>query len=106
MMTDIAIYTINITCVTLMVLLVVLLSAATRLKGGAACAAIIILVCNTSVYLYNMARATGLYDIAEILIYPVQLNALLMPLMWIFTLKELTPQYKFSRKRFRTLYHR
>lgn len=101
-MTDIAIYTINITCITLMVLLVILLSAATKLKGGAAYAAIIILVCNTSVYLYNMARATGLYDMAEALIYPVQLNALLMPLMWLFTLKELTPQYRFSYK---TLLH-
>lgn len=64
--------------------------------------AIIILVCNTSVYLYNMARATGLYNIAEVLIYPVQLNALLMPLMWIFTHKELTSQYMFSYK---TIFH-
>lgn len=101
-MTDIAIYTINITCITLMVLLVVILSAATRLKGGAAFAAMIILVCNTSVYLYNMARTTGLYDIAEASIYTVQFNALLMPLMWLFVCKELIPQYRFS---YRALLH-
>lgn len=101
-MTDIAIYTINITCIALMVLLVVILSAATRLKGGAAYAAMIILVCNTSVYLYNMARATGMYDLAETSMYFSQSNALLMPLMWLFILKELNPQYRFSYK---TLLH-
>lgn len=65
-MSDVAIYTINITCIALMVLLAVILSAATRLKGGAAYVAIIILVCNTSVYLFNMARTTGVYDMAAI----------------------------------------
>lgn len=101
-MTDLAIYTINITCIALMVLLVVILSAATRLKGGAAYAAIIILVCNTSVYLFNMTRSTGMYDIAAIAIYPVQLNALLMPLMWLFVRRELDPSYRFRMK---TLLH-
>ncbi|MDC1809365.1 helix-turn-helix domain-containing protein [Bacteroides uniformis] len=101
-MTDVAIYTINITCIALMVLLVIILSAATRLKGGAAYAAIIILVCNTSVYIYNMARVTGMYDLAETSMYFSQSNALLMPLMWLFVLKELNPQYRFSYK---TLLH-
>ena len=101
-MTDVAIYTINITCITLMVLLVVILSTATRLKGGAAYAAIIILVCNTSVYLFNMARSTGMYDLAATVIYPVQFNALLMPLMWLFVRQELDSSYRF---RIKTLLH-
>lgn len=85
-----------------MVLLVILLSVATKLKGGAAYAAIIILVCNTSVYIYNMARATGMYELAQTSMYFSQSNALLMPLMWLFVLKELNPQYRFSCK---TLLH-
>ena len=101
-MTDVAIYTINITCIALMVLLVIILSAATRLKGGAAYAAIIILACNTSVYLFNMARSTGMYDLAAVAIYPVQLNALLMPLMWLFVRRELDSSYRFRMK---TLLH-
>lgn len=101
-MTDVAIYTINITCIALMVLLVVILSAATRLKGGAAYAAMIILVCNTSVYLFNMARSTGMYDLAAAVIYPVQLNALLMPLMWLFVRRGLDSSYRF---RIKTLLH-
>ena len=99
-MTDIAIYTINITCIALMVLLVIILSVATRLKGGAAYAAIIILVCNISVYLFNMARSTGMYDMAATAIYPVQLNALLMPLMWLFVRRELDSSYRFRMKIF------
>ena len=99
-MTDIAIYTINLTCIALMTLLVIILSVATRLKGGAAYAAIIILVCNISVYLFNMARSTGMYDMAAIAIYPVQLNALLMPLMWLFVRRELDSSYRFRMKTF------
>lgn len=99
-MTEIAIYTINITCIVLMVLLVIILSAATRLKGGAAYAAIIILVCNISVYLFNMARSTGMYDMAAIAIYPVQFNALLMPLMWLFVRRELDSSFRFRMKTF------
>lgn len=99
-MTEIAIYTINITCIALMVLLVIILSVATRLKGGAAYAAIIILVCNISVYLFNMARSTGMYDMAAIAIYPVQFNALLMPLMWLFVRRELDSSFRFRMKTF------
>ena len=83
-----------------MTLLVIILSVATRLKGGAAYAAIIILVCNISVYLFNMARSTGMYDMAAIAIYPVQLNALLMPLMWLFVRRELDSSYRFRMKTF------
>lgn len=101
-MTDLAIYIINITCIALMLLLVIILSFATRLKGGAAYAAIIILVCNTSVYLFNMARSTGMYEMAAITIYPVQFNALLMPLMWLFVRRELDSSYRFRMK---TLFH-
>lgn len=94
-MTEIAIYTINITCIALMVLLVIILSLATKLKGGAAYAAIIILFCNTSVYIYNMARNTGQYDLAQVGAILANLNALLMPLMWLFTRRELDASFRF-----------
>ena len=101
-MNEVAIYTVNITCITLMVLLVLILLAATRLKGGAIYVALIILICNTPVYLYNMSRSTEMYELAAVLIHIVQLNALLMPLMWLFVRRELDPSYRFCPQ---TLFH-
>lgn len=97
------ILTVNFSCITMLVLLVVILLVATRFRGENGYAAAIIVLPNVPVYLYNMSRMLGWHDFSMFM-FPVcySVNLLLMPLLWLFTVKNFNPDFRF---RFRQLLH-
>ena len=94
---------INFACITILVLLAVILLAATRFKGENGYAAAIIVVPNVPVYLYNMSRMLGWYEFA-VFMFPIcfSVNTMLMPLFWLFALKNFKVGFRF---RYRQLLH-
>lgn len=97
------ILSVNLACITILVLLAAILLAATRFRGENGYAAAIIVIPNVPVYLYNMSRMLGWHDFTLIL-FPVSysVNAMLMPLLWLFTLRNYDPDF---RIRLRHLLH-
>ena len=83
-----AILTVNSSSIIILILLAFILLIATRFRGESGYAAAIIVVPNVPVYLYNMSRMLGWHDIS-IAMLPIafSVNLTLMPLLWLFTLR-------------------
>lgn len=94
---------VNSSSVIILLLMAVILLVATRFRGENGYAAAIIVLPNVPVYLYNMSRMLGWYGFSMFL-FPVcySVNLLLMPLLWLFTVKNFDPDFRF---RFRQLLH-
>lgn len=88
---------INFACITILILLAGILLFATRFKGENGYAALVIVVPNVPVYLYNMSRMLGWHDFSLIM-FPIScsVNTMLLPLLWLFTLKNFKPGFKFN----------
>ncbi|WP_455620990.1 helix-turn-helix domain-containing protein [Parabacteroides sp.] len=98
-----AILAVNSACITLLVLLAVILLVATRFRGENGYAAAIIVIPNVPVYLYTMSRMLGWHELT-LFMFPISysVNTLLMPLLWLFTLKNFDADFKVS---FKSLLH-
>ena len=83
-----AILTVNSSSIIILILLAFILLMATRFRSESGYAAAIIVVPNVPVYLYNMSRMLGWHDIS-IAMLPIafSVNLTLMPLLWLFTLR-------------------
>lgn len=88
---------INFACITILILLAGILLFATRFKGENGYAALVIVVPNVPVYLYNMSRMLGWHDFSLIM-FPISysVNTMLLPLLWLFTLKNFKSGFKFQ----------
>lgn len=93
------ILTVNSSCITILVLLAVILLVATRFRGESGYAAAIIVVPNVPVYLYNMSRMLGWHDFSMFM-FPISysVNTMLMPLLWLFTIKNFHPDFQFRSR--------
>lgn len=93
------ILTVNSSCITILLLLAIILLAATRFRGENGYAAAIIVVPNVPVYLYNMSRMLGWHDLT-LFMFPVSysVNTMLLPLLWLFTLKNFHPDFRFRSR--------
>lgn len=87
---------VNSSCITMLMLLAVILLVATRFRGENGYAAAIIVLPNVPVYLYNMSRMLGWHDFT-LFMFPVSysVNTMLMPFLWLFTLKNFDPDFRF-----------
>lgn len=87
---------INFACITILVLLAGILLAATRFKGENGYAAAIIVIPNVPVYLYNMSRMLGWHEFT-VFMFPIgfSVNTMLMPLLWLFALKNFKVGFRF-----------
>ena len=92
---DNIILTINAASVIILVLMALLLGSAARFKGESSYAALVIVLTTVPIYLYNVCRGLGWYDVALILA-PVAfaLNFTLMPLLWFLTQRGFNPRYR------------
>ncbi len=90
------ILSINIASISVLLLLTFIMLAATRFKGENGYAAAIIVVPNIPVYLYNMSRMLGWHGVT-LAMFPISysVNTMLMPLLWLFTLKNYKPGFRF-----------
>ncbi len=90
---------INFACITILVLLAGILLAATRFKGENGYAAAIIVIPNVPIYLYNMSRMLGWYEFA-VFMFPIgfSVNTMLMPLLWLFALKNFKVGFRFRHR--------
>lgn len=97
------ILTINSSSIVILLLLAFILLLATRFRGENGYAAAIIVLPNVPVYFYNMSRMLGWYEVS-LFMFPISfsVNTLLMPLLWLFTLKNFSPDF---RMRWRDLLH-
>ena len=88
---------VNISCIVMIVALAVILLVATKFKGANGYAAAIIVLPNVPVYLYNVGRMLGWYDFAFYL-FPLSfsVNTILMPLLWLFTQKNFSADFRFK----------
>lgn len=88
---------INCICIALMLELAILLGSTSRMKGGVGIACTIIIFTTIPVYIFNMTRSIGAWDIAAIFIYfSGTVNTMLMPLLWLFVLSQLEPAFRFK----------
>lgn len=86
----------NAACIIILLMLAGLLAAATRLKRSSAYAAAIIVGTTVPVYIYNVCRSAGWYDVALWFIPPAySVNTLLMPLLWLFVRRNFSPRTPF-----------
>ncbi len=91
------ILTVNSSSITILLLLAFILLAATRFKGENGLAATIIIMPNIPVYLYNMSRMLGWHGFT-LFMFPISysVNATLLPLLWLFTVKNFKPGFRFK----------
>lgn len=89
------ILTINSSSIVILLLLAFILLLATRFRGENGYAAAIIVLPNVPVYFYNMSRMLGWYEVS-LFMFPISfsVNTLLMPLLWLFTLKNFSPDFR------------
>lgn len=87
---------VNVTCISILVLLVLILLTATRFRGENGYAAAIIMLPNVPVYVYNMSRMLGWHHVS-LFMFPVSysVNTMLMPLLWLFVLRNFYPDFRF-----------
>ena len=91
-----AILIVNAACIIILLMLAGLLAAATRLRRSSAYAAAIIVGTTVPVYVYNVCRSAGWYDVALCFIPPAySVNTLLMPLLWLFVQRNFSPRSPF-----------
>lgn len=88
---------VNFSSVAILLLLAMILLIATRFRGENGYAAAIIVLPNIPVYIYNMSRMLGWHEIA-LFMFPVSysVNTLLMPLLWLFTLRNFDANFRFK----------
>ncbi len=91
------ILTVNSSCITILLLLAFILLAATRFKGENGLAAAIIVIPNIPIYLYNMSRMLGWHGMTMVM-FPLgfSVNTMLLPLLWLFTVKNYRPDFRFK----------
>lgn len=91
-----AILIVNAACIIILLMLAGLLAAATRLRRSSAYAAAIIVGTTVPVYVYNVCRSAGWYDVALCFIpLAYSVNTLLMPLLWLFVQRNFSPRRPF-----------
>ena len=90
------ILTINSSCITILIILAIILLVATRFRGENGYAAAIIVLPNVPVYIYNMSRMLGWHEIT-LFMFPISysVNTMLMPLLWLFTLRNFDTDFRF-----------
>ena len=93
------ILTVNSSSIVILIVLALILLFATRFRGENAYAALIIVLSNVPVYLYNVSRTLGWHEFALVM-FPVcfSVNTLLMPLLWLFALKNYAPDFRLQWK--------
>ncbi len=91
------ILTVNSSSITILLVLALILLAATRFKGENGLAAAIIVVPNIPIYLYNMSRMLGWHGFTMVM-FPLgfSVNTMLLPLLWLFTVKNYRPDFRFK----------
>ncbi len=91
------ILTVNSSCITILLVLAFILLAATRFKGENGLAAAIIVIPNIPIYLYNMSRMLGWHGFTMVM-FPLgfSVNTMLLPLLWLFTVKNYRPDFRFK----------
>ena len=69
---------------------------ATRFRGENGYAAAIIVLPNVPIYIYNMSRMLGWHEIT-LFMFPISysVNTILMPLLWLFTLRNFDTDFRF-----------
>lgn len=91
-----AILIVNAACIIILLMLAGLLAAATRLRRSSAYAAVIIVGTTVPVYVYNVCRSAGWYDVALWFIpLAYSVNTLLMPLLWLFVQRNFNVRTRF-----------
>lgn len=87
---------VNATSILILLIMAALLLIATRFKSENGYAAAIIVLPNVPVYIYNMSRCVGWHDIALFFLpLSFSVNTMLMPLLWLFTLRNFNPDFRF-----------
>ena len=88
---------VNAASVIILLVMALLLCLAARFKGESSYAAMIIVVSTVPVYIYNVCRSLGLYDVA-ICFAPTafSVNLTLMPLLWLLVQRGFNPYYRFT----------
>ncbi len=91
------ILTVNSSSITILLILTFILLAATRFKGENGLAAAIIVIPNIPIYLYNMSRMLGWHGMTMVM-FPLgfSVNTMLLPLLWLFTVKNYRPDFRFK----------
>ncbi len=97
------IWTVNSSCIIILIILALILLSATRFRGENSYVASIIVLPTIPVYLYNISRMSGWYEIA-LFLFPLafSINTLLMPLLWLFTRRNFDNNFRFG---YRHLFH-
>lgn len=87
---------VNAASILILLIMAVLLLVATRFKSENGYAAAIIVLPNVPVYIYNMSRCVGWHD-TTLFFFPLSfsVNTMLMPLLWLFTLRNFNPDFRF-----------
>ena len=81
----------------MLVVMAVLLLAVTRFKGEGGYVAAIIVAPNVPVYLYNLGRLMEWQDFTMFMTIPsFSFNTTLMPLLWLFILRNFKPGFRFK----------
>ncbi len=90
------ILTVNCSSIIILLMMALLLCSVTRFKGESSYAALIIVLTTVPVYIYNVCRSLGWYQIAFCLA-PVgfSVNLTLMPLLWLLVQRGFNPLYRF-----------
>ena len=100
---DNIILTVNAVSVIILVLMTLLLGFAARFKGESSYAALIIVLTTVPIYVYNVCRGLGWYDVALILApLAFSFNFILMPLLWFLAQRGFNPRYRLTSK---SLFH-
>ena len=87
---------VNTASIIILFIMAVILLMATKFRGENGYAAAIIVLPNVPVYIYNMSRMLGWYEIS-LFLFPVSysVNTMLMPLLWLFTKRNFDPNFHF-----------
>ena len=87
---------VNAACIIILLMLAGLLVAATRLRRSSGYAAAIIVGTTVPVYVYNVCRSAGWFDVAFCFIpLAYSVNTLLMPLLWLFVQRNFSTRTPF-----------
>ncbi len=98
-----SILVVNSSCIVMLIVLAVILLVATRFKSEGGYAAAIIVLPTVPVYLYNISRMLGWFDIAPTMfVVAFAVNTLQMPLLWFFTKRNFVGDF---RLRFGQMWH-
>ncbi len=88
---------VNATSILVLLILALLLLISTKFKGANAYAAAIIVFTTIPVYVYNLCRAMEWYSVAQYIApFAFSLNAMLMPLLWLFVRSNFVKNFKLT----------